>query len=68
MIIFLFRAVSTQATCLMNSPTVQPYDIYKYPGQSWIPDDQCKQIYGTGASFCKVSKLLIAYNSLQSKF
>ena len=51
----MLRAISTQAMCLVNVPVAEPYDGYLYPGQSWLPDDQCKQIYGSVATFCKVS-------------
>ena len=55
MIVNMLRAISTQAMCLINVPVAEPYDGYLYPGQSWLPDDQCKQIYGSVATFCKVS-------------
>jgi hypothetical protein len=49
---------STQAQCLLNTPTslIDPPVILtvkdQLPGQSFTPDDQCKQIHGSQAKFC----------------
>lgn len=49
-----FTSVSAVASCLVNVPTSTTFENVTNPGQSWTADDQCKQIYGSAASFCRV--------------
>lgn len=47
------------AQCLTNVPNkngtlAQSSSKLKFPGQSWTADDQCKMIYGSEASYCRV--------------
>lgn len=58
--------VSNIGECLLNVPidsnSIGNYDFDKHlPGQIWTADDQCKMIYGPGASFCQV-----LYKTVQS--
>ena len=46
--------ISKTAECLVNVPPVQFYDSLTNPGRLWNADDQCKLIYGSEATFCKV--------------
>ena len=50
-------AVSDQGSCLTNVPGSNGLNVYvddKQPGQYLTADDQCKQMYGSTASFCQV--------------
>jgi hypothetical protein len=54
------------AQCLTNVPNkndtlAQSSSKLKFPGQSWTADDQCKMIYGSEASYCRV---IIFFNSI----
>jgi len=49
--------VSDQGLCLTNVPGSNGLNVYvddKQPGQYLTADDQCKQIFGSTASFCQV--------------
>jgi len=54
---------------LANVPTTTPVEVSwvgnTFPGQIWTADDQCKMIYGSGASFCPV---LLQYFFILSYF
>ncbi len=50
--------MSQQASCLANNPGTSNLTVFTnnvLPGQFITADDQCKQIYGSTASFCRVN-------------
>jgi hypothetical protein len=54
--------VNQTANCLMNVPAnIMPNETtqvtYERPGLLWNADDQCKQLHGANASFCRVRYL-----------
>jgi hypothetical protein len=56
--------LTQQASCLANIPGSSNSTVFTnniLPGQFITADDQCKQIYGSTASFCHVKEFLFYF-------
>ncbi len=49
----LFRSLRADRSCLSNVPVKNSNEMID-AGKIWSVDDQCKQVYGLNASFCRV--------------